>query len=146
MKKALCICLTALVFSLSFLSCTNDVNTPKSYKIYWDITNYSYEPSEEITFLLSTFDDAIAKGSCDSITNHTFVVHDIKYARYKEIREETVALADEANAWLQDNWHPTKRYKVRVYCYCPDDYDYYNTGSSSSTEVWATYTFKKSND
>lgn len=143
MKKILATCNIVLA-ALLFWGCSNEENTPKDYKIYWDITNYSYEPSAEINFLLSTFDEYIGQGSADSISNHTFIVRDIKYAEYKRLREETVSLGDQADAWLRDNWEPQKRYRVRIYCYCPDDYDYYNPGTTESTEVWASYSYKKS--
>lgn len=138
------LCLLGLLLSFTFQSCGTDDNTPKSYKIYWDITNYSYPPSQEIDDLLAAFDAEIVKGSyCDSVSNHTFYVKEIKYSEYKKVKEETLANADAADAWLKANWSPSKRYRVRVYCYCPDDYDYYSVSASSGTEVWKTYTYKK---
>ena len=126
-----------------FCACENHDNDPKSYKIYWDITNFNYEASDEITHLLATFDENIGFGSYgDSIDNHTIIAKYITYSEYKALREETVALADRADSVLRANWSPSKRYRVRIYCYCYDDYDYYST-TGSSTEVWATYTYKK---
>lgn len=143
MKRVIFVCFTVVALTLAFSSCGNESTTPQSYKVYWDITNFNYEPSDEITNLLHTFDDAIGQGSYgDSIKNHAFYIKEVPYSEYKRIREETVKLADEADAQLRENWKPTKRYKVRIYCYCQDDYDYYST-TGSSTEVWATYTYKK---
>ncbi len=143
MKKTFALIVIVLT-ALFFGGCSNEENTPKDYKIYWDITNYSYEPSAEIDFLLDTFDEYITQGSIDSVSNHTYIVRDVKFSEYKRLREETVGLGDKADAWLRANWEPQKRYKVRIYCYCPDDYDYYNSGATESTEVWASYTYKKS--
>lgn len=143
MKKAISLCAGVLLLMVALCSCENHDNDPKSYKIYWDITNYNYEASQEITDLLATFDEYIGQGSYgDSISNHTIIAKGITYSEYKALREETVALADRADSLLHATWKPTKKYRVRVYCYCYDDYDYYST-TGSSTEVWATYTFKK---
>ncbi|MCQ2279483.1 MAG: hypothetical protein MJZ49_01610 [Bacteroidales bacterium] len=143
MKKVIFVCFTVIAMVLAVSSCENESKVPKSYKVYWDITNFNYEPSDEITNLLHAFDEGIAQGSYgDSIKNHGFIVKDVPYSEYKRIREETTALTDQVDAHLRENWKPTKRYRVRIYCYCEDDYDYYST-NGSSTEVWATYTYKK---